>query len=59
MRNILSSNDDKECVHYHNDKHIQKLYSFEKKQKTFHEKMECGVGLMTDRDVAEEGKKTR
>ena len=28
MRNVLSSNDDKECVHWHNDKQIPKLYSF-------------------------------
>ena len=29
MRDILSSNDDKECVHYHNNKHSPKLYSFD------------------------------
>ena len=29
MRDILSFNDDKECVHCHNDKHIPKLYSFD------------------------------
>ena len=25
MNNVLASIDDKECVHYHNDKHIPKL----------------------------------
>ena len=29
MRDVLSSNDDKECVHWHNDKHIPKVYSFD------------------------------
>ena len=29
MRDVLSSNDDKECVHCHNDKHVPKLYSFD------------------------------
>ena len=29
MRDVLSSNDDKECVHCHNDKHFPKLYSFD------------------------------
>ena len=29
MRDVLSSNDDKECVHCHNDKHIPKLYYFD------------------------------
>ena len=29
MRNVLSSNDDKECVHCHYDKHIPKLFSFD------------------------------
>ena len=27
MINVLSSNDDKECVHWHNDKHVPKLYN--------------------------------
>ena len=29
MRDVLSSHDDKECVHCHNDKHVSKLYSFD------------------------------
>ena len=29
MRDVLSSNDDKECVHSYNDKHIPKLYYFD------------------------------
>ena len=29
MRDVLSSNDDKECVHCHNDKHVPKLYSLD------------------------------
>ena len=29
MRDVLSSNGDKECVPCHNDKHIPKLYSFD------------------------------
>ena len=29
MRDVSSSNDDKECVHCHNDKHVPKLYSFD------------------------------
>ena len=29
MRDVLSSNDDKECVHCHSDRHIPKLYSFD------------------------------
>ena len=29
MRDVLSSNDDKECVHCHNDKHFPKLCSFD------------------------------
>ena len=29
MTDVSSSNDDKECVHCHNDKHISKLYSFD------------------------------
>ena len=28
MRDVLSSHDDKECVHCHNDKHIPMLYYF-------------------------------
>ena len=29
MRDVLSSNDDKECVHCYNDKHVPKLYYFD------------------------------
>ena len=29
MRDVLSSHDDKESVHCHNDKHVPKLYSFD------------------------------
>ena len=29
MRDVLSSNDDNECVHCHNDKDFTKLYSFD------------------------------
>ena len=29
MTDALSSHDDKECVHCHNDKHVPKLYSFD------------------------------
>ena len=29
MRDVLSSHDDKECVHCHNDKYVPKLYSFD------------------------------
>ena len=28
-RDVLSFNDDKECVHCHNDTHVPKLYSFD------------------------------
>ena len=28
MRDVISSHDDKEYIHCHNDKHVPKLYSF-------------------------------